>query len=91
LEGEKYPTGSSVVSTIYSIRAHYVNILNNEHALEPVKNLTWTLLEDFNDALKYWAANESQSPELAQLAKEYLTIPATSAYLSYHISSQHGL
>ena len=34
---------------------------------------------DFNDALKYWAANESQSPELAQLAKEFLTIPATSA------------
>jgi hypothetical protein len=24
---------------------------------------------NFNDALKYWAANESQSPELAQLAK----------------------
>ena len=34
---------------------------------------------NFNDALKYWAANESQSPELAQLTKEFLTIPATSA------------
>jgi hypothetical protein len=34
---------------------------------------------NFNDALKYWAVNESQSPELAQLAKECLTIPATSA------------
>ncbi len=34
---------------------------------------------NFNDALKYWEANESQSPELAQLAKEFLTIPAASA------------
>ncbi len=34
---------------------------------------------NFNDALKYWAVNDSQSPELAQLAKEFLTIPATSA------------
>ncbi len=34
---------------------------------------------NFNDALKYWAVNESQSPELAQLGKEFLTIPATSA------------
>ncbi len=34
---------------------------------------------NFNDALKYWAVNESQSPELAKLAKEFLTIPATSA------------
>ncbi len=33
----------------------------------------------FNNALKYWAVNESQSPELAKLAKESLTIPATSA------------
>ncbi len=33
----------------------------------------------FNDALKHWAVNESQSPELAKLAKEFLTIPATSA------------
>ena len=48
LEGEKYPTGSLVVSAIYAIRAHYVNILNSEHALEPVKSLTRTLLEDFD-------------------------------------------
>jgi hypothetical protein len=34
---------------------------------------------NFNDALKYWTVNESQSPELAQLAKFFLTIPATSA------------
>ncbi len=34
---------------------------------------------NFNDALKYWAVNESQSPELAKLAKDFLTIPATSA------------
>ncbi len=34
---------------------------------------------NFNDALKYWAVNESQSPELAQQTKEFLTIPATSA------------
>jgi hypothetical protein len=34
---------------------------------------------NFNDALKYWAVNEYQSPELAQLAKEFLTIPATSS------------
>ena len=34
---------------------------------------------EFNDALKYWVVNESQFPELAHLAKEFLTIPATSA------------
>ncbi len=34
---------------------------------------------NFNDVLKYWAVNESQPPELAQLTKEFLTIPATSA------------
>jgi hypothetical protein len=34
---------------------------------------------NFNDALKYWAVNESQSPELAQLAKKFLTIPTMSA------------
>ena len=33
----------------------------------------------FNDALKYWVVNQSQFPELAHLAKEFLTIPATSA------------
>ena len=31
----------------------------------------------FNDALKYWVVNKSQFPELAHLAKEFLTIPAT--------------
>ena len=33
----------------------------------------------FNDPLKYWAGIEHQSPELSQLAKEFLSIPATSA------------
>ncbi len=32
LEGEKYPTGSLVVSAIYAIRADYVNILKPESA-----------------------------------------------------------
>ena len=50
LEGEKYPTGSLVASAIYATRAHYVNILNGEDAIEPVKCLTRTLLveEDFD-------------------------------------------
>jgi hypothetical protein len=47
LEGEKYPTGSLVVSTIHAICAHYVNNLNNEDALEPMKSLIRTILEDF--------------------------------------------
>ena len=34
---------------------------------------------NFNDPLKYWAGIEHQSPELSQLAKEFLSIPATSA------------
>jgi hypothetical protein len=34
--------------------------------------------ENFNNVLKYWAVNESQSPELTQLAKDFFTIPATS-------------
>jgi hypothetical protein len=46
LEGEKYPTGSLVVSAIYAIRVHYVDVLNSPHAQEPVKRLTKTLLED---------------------------------------------
>ncbi len=48
LEGEKYPTGLLVVSAIYAIRVHYVNVLNSPHAQEPVKRLTKTLLEDFD-------------------------------------------
>jgi hypothetical protein len=48
LEGEKYPTGSLVVSAIYAILVHYVDILNSPHAQEPVKRLTKTLLEDFD-------------------------------------------
>jgi hypothetical protein len=48
LEGEKYPTGLLVVSVIYAICVHYVNVLNSPHAQEPVKRLTKTLLEDFD-------------------------------------------
>jgi hypothetical protein len=48
LEGEKYPTRLLVVSAIYAIRVHNVNILNSPHAQEPVKRLTKTLLEDFD-------------------------------------------
>ena len=57
LEGEKYPTGSLVVSAIHAICAHYVDILNSEHALEPVKSLTQTLLEDFDKHYHPPAAN----------------------------------
>ena len=39
------------ISHIYAICAHYVNILNNEHALEPVKSLTQTLHEDFDNCI----------------------------------------
>ncbi len=48
MEVEKYPTGSLVVSAINAIRAHYVDILESQHAQEPVKSLTKTLLEDFD-------------------------------------------
>ena len=48
LEGEKYPTGLLVVSAIYAICVHYVDVLNSPHAQEPVKRLTKTLLEDFD-------------------------------------------
>ncbi len=48
LEGEKYPTGLLVVSAIYAICVHYVDILNSPHAQEPVKRLTKTLFEDFD-------------------------------------------
>jgi hypothetical protein len=48
LEGEKYPTGLLVVSAIYAICVHYVNVLNSPHAQEPVKRLTKTLLEEFD-------------------------------------------
>ncbi len=48
LEGEKYPSGSLVVSAIYAICVHYVNVLNSPHAQEPVKRLTKILLENFD-------------------------------------------
>mmetsp|Transcript_18751 Transcript_18751/g.26718 ORF Transcript_18751/g.26718 Transcript_18751/m.26718 type:complete len:396 (-) Transcript_18751:45-1232(-) len=34
---------------------------------------------NFTDPLKYWKKNAPHSPELAKLAQEYLSIPATSA------------
>ena len=44
LEGENYPTGSLVVSAIYAIRAHYVDIRRSNDAREPMKILAATLL-----------------------------------------------
>ncbi len=43
---EKYLTGSLVVSAVYVICAHYVDILECQHAQKPVKSLMKTLLED---------------------------------------------
>ena len=48
LEGEKYPTGSLVVSAIFSIRAHFVDVIASAHTLESVKRLAKILLEDFD-------------------------------------------
>jgi hypothetical protein len=56
-EGEKYPTGLLVVSAIYAIRVHYVDVLNSPHAQEPVKRLTKTLLEDFDKRYHPLAGN----------------------------------
>ncbi len=48
LGGKKYPTRSLVVSTKCAINVHNFDILESQHALEPVKSLTKTLLEDFD-------------------------------------------
>ena len=48
LEGEKHTTGSLVVSATYATHAHFVKILESEHAQEPVNSLTRSLLEHFD-------------------------------------------
>ena len=48
LEGEKYPTGSLVVSAVFSICAHFVDIIDSAHTLESVKRLAKILLNDFD-------------------------------------------
>ena len=57
LEGECYVTGSLVALAVYRIRKAYVTVFNSEHTLEPVKNLTATLLADFDQ--RYKPADES--------------------------------
>ena len=48
LEGDTYPTGSLVVSAIFSIREHYVNVIESNDTQAPVKSLTTLLLKDFD-------------------------------------------
>ena len=48
LEGEKYPTGSLVVSAVFSICAHFVDVIASAHTLESVKRLAKIMLEDFD-------------------------------------------
>lgn len=48
LEGDKYPTGSLVVLAIFSIREHYVSILECPDTQAPVNRLTTVLLNDFD-------------------------------------------
>lgn len=49
LEGDKYPTGSLVVSAIYAIREHYSNIIASSNTQAPVKSLATILLKDFDN------------------------------------------
>jgi hypothetical protein len=37
LEGDKYPTGSLVVSAIFIIREHYTNVIECPDTKDPVK------------------------------------------------------
>jgi hypothetical protein len=48
LEGDKYPTGSLVVSAIFSIREHYKHVLECPDTKGPVASLTKILLDDFD-------------------------------------------
>ena len=48
LEGECYVTGSMVVFAVFQIRKAFVTVLECEATLEPVKELTQTLLDDFD-------------------------------------------
>jgi len=48
LEGEKYPTGSLGVSAVFSICAHFVDVIASAHTLESVKRLAKIMLEDFD-------------------------------------------
>ena len=53
------------------------------HQLEAYDQLSPMQMKDkfgnYNDPMKLWKENESQFPELKQLAIEFLSIPATSA------------
>ena len=53
------------------------------HQLEAYDQLSPMQMKDkfgnYNDPMKFWKENESQFPELKQLATEFLSIPATSA------------
>ena len=48
LEGDKYPTGSLVVSAIFAIREHYVNVIACPDTQALVKSLAEILLDDFD-------------------------------------------
>lgn len=48
LEGDKYPTGSLVVSAIFSIREHYASVIECPDTKAPVKSLASILLTDFD-------------------------------------------
>ena len=48
LEGNKYPTGSLVVSAIFAIRQHYTDVIDFSDTKEPVKRLATILRDDFD-------------------------------------------
>ena len=48
LEGDKYPTGSLVVSAIFAIRKHYTHVVECPDTKAPVAKLAKILLDDFD-------------------------------------------
>ncbi len=67
LEEKKNPTGLLVVSAIFAIRVHYVNVLNSPRAQEPVKRLTKILLEDYDTRYHPPAGNVGKWSSLENL------------------------
>jgi len=58
--------------------SHIFKRRNIEHTNEIQSYLALSVADINTDPLEWWKVNESQFPHLSQMARDYLSIPATS-------------